>query len=118
MLNRNLPIGIYLAIESTDMRKSIDGLAGIVQESFGLNPFEPSLFVFCNKGRNKVKILHYEHNGFWLYYKRLEKGTFKWPKSFEGNTLKVGMRELGWLLDGLNLSQPKAHKRVLAEAII
>lgn len=118
MLNRNLPIGVYLAAGSTDMRKSIDGLAATVQESFGLNPFESSLFVFCNKSKNKVKILQWDENGFWLHYKRLEKGTFKWPKYFEENAQKVEMKELGWLLDGLDIKQAKAHKKVLVEATI
>lgn len=66
---------VYLAIGSTDMRKSINGLAAIVQESFELNPFSNSLFVFCNKSRNKLKILHWQHNGFWLHYRRLERGV-------------------------------------------
>lgn len=68
---------VYLAAGSTDMRKSIDGLAAIVQESFKLDPFSSSLFVFCNKSRNKIKILQWEHNGFWLHYRRLEKGIFQ-----------------------------------------
>lgn len=118
MLNRNSSIRVYLAAGSTDMRKSIDGLAAIVQESFKLNPFESNLFVFCNKGRSKIKILQWEQNGFWLHYKRLEKGTFKWPKSFEEKTLKIEMRELSWLLDGLEIMQIKAHKKVLAKSII
>jgi transposase len=118
VLNRNLPIAVYLAAGSTDMRKSIDGLAAIVQESFKLNPFEASLFVFCNKGKSKVKILEWEQNGFWLHYKRLEKGRFKWPKSFEEKTLKIEARELSWLLDGLEIIQEKAHKKVLAQAVI
>ncbi|WP_445667394.1 IS66 family insertion sequence element accessory protein TnpB [Paenibacillus sp. FSL H8-0034] len=51
------------------MRKSIDGLAALVQEGLGLNPFSSCLFVFCNRERNKLKILYWEHNGFWLYYR-------------------------------------------------
>lgn len=55
------------------MRKSIDGLAGIVENELELNPLEPALFVFCNRGRDKIKILYWENNGFVLWYKRLEK---------------------------------------------
>ncbi|GAC42876.1 IS66 family insertion sequence element accessory protein TnpB [Paenibacillus popilliae] len=70
---------VYLACGATDMRKSIDGLAAMVQEQFGLNPFSLALFVFCNRRRDKLKILHWDHAGFWLYYRRLERGSFQWP---------------------------------------
>jgi transposase len=63
MLNTPFVQKVYLAIESTDMRKSINGLAAIVQESFSLDPFSTCLFVFCNKSRNKIKLLQWEHNG-------------------------------------------------------
>jgi transposase len=79
---------VYLASGPTDLRKSIDSLAALVQESFGLDPFSPCLFVFCNRERNKLKILYWEHNGFWLFYRRLERGTFQWPSGSEG-TLAV-----------------------------
>ncbi|MCQ5365013.1 IS66 family insertion sequence element accessory protein TnpB [Anoxybacillus salavatliensis] len=68
---------VYLAQGATDLRKSIDGLAAIVQETFELNPFSSCLFVFCNRSRDKLKILQWDHNGFWLHYRRLEKGTFQ-----------------------------------------
>jgi transposase len=70
---------VYLACGGIDMRKSIDGLAAIVQEGFKFDPFFSCLFVFCNKSRNKLKILQWDHNGFWLHYRRLEKGKFQWP---------------------------------------
>ena len=59
---------VYLACGPTDLRKSIDGLAILVREAFDLDPFSPCLFVFCNRRRDKVKILHWEGAGFWLYY--------------------------------------------------
>lgn len=108
---------VYLACGPTDLRKSIDSLAALVQESFGLDPFSPCLFVFCNRERNKLKILYWEHNGFWLFYRRLERGTFKWPNGHEG-TITVTSRELRWLLDGLELSQRQAHPKVTAQAVI
>jgi transposase len=85
---------VYLASGSTDLRKSIDGLAAIVQEGFGFNPFSPCLFVFCNRERNKLKILHWEHNGFWLFYRRLERGTFQWPRASTDTTTTISSREL------------------------
>jgi transposase len=77
MLNQNNIDKVYIALGSTDLRKSIDGLSILVQESFDLDPFSRSLFVFCNKKRDKIKILVWDLNGFWMHYKRLEKGVFK-----------------------------------------
>ncbi len=109
---------VHIALGCTDMRKSIDGLAAIVQQSFSLDPFSPNLFVFCNKNRDRIKILHWEHNGFWLYFRRLEKGRFKWPADSSQCTLEIGYRELDWLLDGLSLEQKQAHPKVDAKAVI
>ncbi|MEN0658670.1 IS66 family insertion sequence element accessory protein TnpB [Caldifermentibacillus hisashii] len=61
---------VYLAKGSTDLRKSIDGLAALVKEGFNLDPFLSIYFVLCNRNRDKLKILHWGHNGFWLYYRR------------------------------------------------
>lgn len=108
---------VYLAAGTTDLRKSIDGLAALVQEGFGLDPFSPSLFVFCNRERNKIKILYWDLNGFWLFYRRLERGTFRWPTGSEG-VVTVSYRELRWLLDGLSLSQRYAHPKVMAETVV
>lgn len=108
---------VYLAVGATDLRKSIDGLAALVQEGYGLNPFSPSLFVFCNRERNKLKLLFWEVNGFWLFYRRLERSTFQWPTGSE-QVVTVTSRELRWLLDGLALSQRQAHPKVMAETVI
>lgn len=117
MLTLNSAHRVYLACGSTDLRKSIDGLAAIVQEGFGLDPFSPCLFVFCNRERNKLKILYWEHNGFWLFYRRLERGRFQWPTGSE-RTTAISSRELRWLLDGLSLSQRQAHTKFTAETVI
>ncbi len=105
---------VYLACGSTDLRKSIDGLAALVSHSFELDLFANSLFVFCNKGRDKLKILYWDHNGFWLYYRRLERGRFRWPAHRGEQTVAVSRRQLTWLLDGLSLEQRQAHRRVTA----
>lgn len=108
---------MYFACGATDIRKSIDVLAAIVQEQFKLHPFSTALFVFCNRRRDKLKILHWDHAGFWLYYRRLEQGTFQWLA--EGNVpLCLTPRELRWLLDGLSLTQYHAHPRVSPEVAI
>ncbi len=117
MLNEHVQASpVYLACSPTDMRKSIDGLALLVQYTYKLVPFSSALFVFCNRKRDKLKILHWQHNGFWLYYRRLEKGRFKWPKGHEG-TYPISMREFRWLLDGLEMKQSKAHAAVHARQI-
>lgn len=108
---------IYLACGFTDMRKSIDGLATTVKLKFKLDPFSNCLFVFCNRNCNKIKILEWEHTGFWLHYKRLEKGKFKWPNN-KNEVKSMSYRELRWLLDGLSTEQPKAHKEILERDII
>jgi transposase len=118
MLNEGGVQRVYLACGSTDLRKSIDGLAVLVKEGFDLDPFSPCLFVFCNRERDKLKILHWEHNGFWLYYRRLERGRFQWPAETGASPLTISRRELRWLLDGLSIEQRKAHSIVAARTII
>jgi transposase len=103
---------VYLSVGATDLRLSINGLSAIVQEYFQLDPFSSDLFVFCNKSKNRLKILRWQHNGFWLYIRRLENGKFVWPQTSTENTIEVSGRELGWLLDGLSFQQEKAHRKV------
>ena len=109
---------VYLACGTTDLRKSIDGLAVLVKEGFQLDPFSPCLFVFCNRTRDKLKILQWEVNGFWLYYRRLEKGRFQWPQKNSMGVTTISRRELRWLLDGLQLHQRQAHAEVTARTVL
>lgn len=102
----------------TDLRKSIDGLSILVQESFELDLFSKSLFVFCNRKRDKIKILEWNLDGFWLHYKRLEKSTFRWPSDLNSKTMLVNNREFRWLLDGLDIDQKGAHKEVKERIVI
>ena len=117
MLNLESVGQIYLAPGVTDLRKSIDGLSAIVSAVFELDPFSDRWFVFCNRKRDKLKILRWDHNGFWLYYRRLEKGLFKWPTE-TGPALSITRRQLQWLLDGLTIEQKHAHSRVHARVAI
>lgn len=117
MLNGAIPQHVYLACGSTDMRKSIDGLAAMVTFQFKLDVFDDCMFVFCNRGHNKLKILYWDNNGFWLYYRRLERGRFQWPESDETGTIAISRRQLGWLLEGLTLEQRHAHREVLARKV-
>lgn len=100
---------IYIACGYTDMRKSIDGLAAIVQQQFRMNPFSPALFLFCGKRRDRFKALLWEGDGFILFYKRLENGTFRWPRSQE-EIKPVTWQQFRWLMEGLELDQKTAIK--------
>ena len=92
------------------MRKSINGLSGLVEQSFNLNPFEKALFVFCNRQRNRLKILTWEDNGYWLHFKRLERGHFKWPLEGEEATMTLSLEELSHLIKSPGVEQ-KLHRK-------
>jgi len=98
---------IYLAKGATDLRKSIHTLAMVVQASFAMDPYDASLYVFCNHRRNRLKILQYDRNGFGLYCKALEKGKFAWPGEQDG-MMELTEEELRWLLHGLSLMDKKS----------
>jgi transposase len=117
MLNAESVQQVYLAPGATDLRKSIDGLSALVSAVFELDLFSNQWFVFCNKQRDKLKILRWDTNGFWLYYRRLERGRFKWPVQ-TGSAMSITRRQLQWLLDGLTIEQPKAHRPVHAKVAI
>jgi transposase len=117
MLSLSSQQQVYLACGSTDMRKSIDGLATLAATQFDIDPFSECWFVFCNRDRDRLKILHWDHNGFWLHYRRLEKGRFKWPKDNTTGPLPITRRQLQWLLDGLSLEQRQAHPAVDARIV-
>ena len=94
-------VSVYLCREVVDMRKSINGLSILVEEVLSLDPFGPMLFVFCNRKRDKVKILYWERTGFVLWYKRLEKNRFAWS-----------------LLDGIDVFALKPHEEVSFETVL
>ena len=105
---------VYLACGKTDMRKQINGLSAIVEGSFHLDPFDEAIFVFCNKNRNRIKILEWDGDGFWLYFKRLEKGRFRWPAEGEAATLTLTAEELQILLGGAKV-ELKIQRREVVE---
>jgi transposase len=109
---------VYLAREPVDLRKSIDGLSLLVGQVLGQDPFSAQLFVFVNRRRDKLKALRWDHNGFVLYYKRLERGQFPWPALDAGPAaLVIEPRQLQWLLSGLAIEQRQALPAVSAGAI-
>lgn len=96
---------VYLACGATDMRKSINGLSSIVQSKFELSPFETVLFVFCNRTRDRLKILAWEENGFWVHFKRLERGHFMWPANEGAVTMNLTYDELMSIIRSPGIAQ-------------
>lgn len=115
MLNISKDTQIYLACGATDMRKSINGLSSIVQSDFELDPFQCSCFVFCNRQRNRLKILRWAENGFWIHFNRLEKGHYKWPTSDESETLQLTEEELNLLLKSPAMEQKIKRNQVFCD---
>ncbi len=108
---------VYLCREFVDFRKGINGLSLMVEQALALNPFDETLFVFCNRQRNKIKILYWERNGFCLWQKRLEKDRFKWPKQIETEVITLSGQELNWLLDGFDIWHNDIHKTLYYQSI-
>jgi len=102
----------YYYIGVTDMRKSFNGLSGLVQEHKSQIDTEEVVYLFVNRRRDKMKILQWKSTGFLLYYKRLEEGTFKFPKyDIESSLVKLNYAELVMLIDGISIVNLNKHKR-------
>lgn len=105
---------IYIACGHTDLRLGIDGLATIVQQEFHLDPTaEGSIFLFCGRRNDRIKVLLYEGDGFLLLYKRLSDGKFRWPRN-ESEVKSITMHQYRWLMDGLAIEQKSVirHKKI------
>ena len=103
----------YLYDQPTDMRKSFDSLSGIVRNQLHRDPMSGEVYVFINKQRNRIKLLHWEAGGFVLYYKRLEKGLFELPKA-NANTLAVSWSTLMMIVEGISLDYLRKKDRYQA----
>lgn len=101
---------VYIVCGNTDMRRSIDGLAAIVQQNFGLEPCSGSLFLFCGRRCDRLKALLWEGDGFLLLYKRLDNGAFQWPRNCS-EAKQLTPEQYTWLMQGLSIEQPTAIKR-------
>ena len=101
---------IYLKTGKTDFRKSVNGLSVLVQEEMKGDALNGDLYIFCNRGRNRLKILYYEWNGFCLWYKRLEEDKFRWPKNAE-DVIEITHEDLSWLLRGLDFRSAHRERR-------
>jgi transposase len=99
---------IYVAVGSTDMRKGFEGLYGLVRDQLGLDPLSGHLCLFCNKGRNRLKVLYWDGSGLWICAKRLERGRFSWPSDGEQSTrVTLSHEELSLLLGGIDLTRTR-----------
>lgn len=110
MIDWQANITVYLHIAPVDFRKSINGLSVIVDDVMGLSPFDAAVFVFCNRRRDKLKVLYWDNTGFALWYKRLEKDKFKWPRKLDDQVLTLSDEQWDWLLRGLNFLDIKPHQ--------
>ena len=107
--SRHLPC-IYLYREPVDFRKSYRGLAALVEQELGHDPYAGYLYAFTNRHRSKIKCLFWEDTGFVLYYKSLSEDRFCWPKKTD-TLLTLNGEQLNWLLDGYDISLMKPHQR-------
>jgi transposase len=105
MLTFNGNLKVYVALEPCDMRKSFNTLAALARNHLGLDPLSGAAFLFTNKSRRLIKILYFDGTGYWLVAKRLEKGTYSWPKDIEGDRRKIVLKPtaLAMLTDGIDL---------------
>lgn len=106
----------HLYSKPTDMRKSFDGLSGLIQNTLDHNPCHGDVFIFINKRRDKIKLLHWQGISFILYYKRLEEGTFEMPKyDKQTGSITLSYAQMVMLVDGLTIKNIKRRKRYTPE---
>ena len=133
MLRPASTVQVYLYPDPVDMRKSIDGLSALVEAEMALSPYADALFVFCNRARDKIKILlsvlascftlppasmqSWERNGFIVWYKRLEKQRFHWNRTSDG-VIELDGLMLNSLLDGLDIWHQKPHKSLHFDSVL
>jgi transposase len=101
---------IFLAVEPADMRKGFDGLSLLVRDRIAQDPLSGHLFVFRNRRRDRIKVLYWDRDGLALWYKRLEKGTFRFPEATDGR-VEVTPAELAAILEGIDLRHARRQAR-------
>jgi transposase len=103
-------VRVYVATGTTDLRRSIDGLAALVRERFDLDPLSGHLFLFRNRRGDRLKILVWDRSGFWVLYKSLEEGTFAWPVEADGGPVEMRSADLLLLLSGVDLTHTRRRR--------
>ena len=112
MLNLSPDLKIFVYTRPTDMRKGFDGLSGIVRSQFEADPTDGSLFIFINRRRDRMKVLHFDGGGFWLYYRLLEAGTFEELQATDDSCrLQIDATQLAMLLSGVSLVAAKRRRK-------
>ncbi len=104
-------LNFFLYAPPTDMRKGFDGLSGIVSGQLNRNPCNGDVFIFVNRVRNKIKLLHWESGGFVLYYKRLESGTFEVPAEEGSKQVQIRWTDLALMIEGIKVEKYSLKKR-------
>lgn len=102
---------VFLASHPSDFRKAHDGLCALVRDQLGYDPFSGDVFVFWNKAKDRVKLLRWDRNGFWLLYKRLEQGSFPFQPASADARVEIDRAELTMLLEGIEWRQAKRSSR-------
>ncbi len=110
-LDQGLSVRVYLCTSPADMRKGFDTLAAMVRDYLGYDPLSGHLFLFVGRDRDRIKILYWDRDGFALWYKRLEEGTFRLPSKNTGKSVELKASELAMLLAGIDLTSIKRRKR-------
>lgn len=111
MLSLSQHCRYFLYRHPTDIRKSFDGLSGLIQNELDQNPLSGDVFIFVNKRRTHIKLLTFEGDGFALYYKRLEKGTYELPDSTAAKSVAITVSQLQLILSGVSLKNIKYRPR-------
>lgn len=109
MFRFDAQLAVYVHRDAVDFRKNINGLAALVEHGLGLDPFAAAVYVFRNRRADRVKILGWQHNGFWLLSKRLESERFVWPRA-EQAIITLSVEQLHWLLAGIDLAALRGHR--------
>ena len=120
MLSLPRSLRIFVAVDPVDFRKAFDGLCAVLRDQFGDDPLGGDLFVFFNRRRDRVKLLLWDANGFWLFYKRLERGTFETlPGSMtRGQRVEIDRGRLTSLLDGLEIRNSRYRKHFASPILL
>jgi transposase len=115
MIRATINVQVFVYVQPTDMRKSFDGLSGMIRQILEQDPLSGALFLFRNRGRDRLKILYWDRDGLAIWYKRLERGSFQFPtdltSSSEVASCQITSEELSLLLDGIDLGSVQRRPR-------
>lgn len=110
MLSLPAQVAVFAYTQPVDFRKQHDGLYAIVKKELGRDPLDGSLFLFFNRRHDRIKLLIWDRNGFWLFYKRLEQGTFERLRGDASQSIQMTRAELSMLLDGIDLKKARSRR--------